>query len=311
MLKVFKAYLLICILFTLNSCYAFNYVIAQPAVPFRGIFRQGILNHIKSPKLEKTINIDGFNTRYLEAGQGEVIILLHGTTLSGPSWYPIIDHLAKKYRVIAPDMIGHGESDKPDAPYTRAYFAKWLKEFMAALNIDKATMVGSSLGGAIATEFALTFPDLTHKLILVNSSALNVLNPGWGFLKGLIGLHEELSIVNSLGLLNFLVYDLQKIDLNMGIYTYLVIASPDGAKAFKSGGLRANSQILPARLKSNQVPTLLLWGADDEAFPLKHAQESIQWISNSELVSMPDTKHLPFFDKPAEFSDIVLKFLKK
>ncbi|WP_417887530.1 alpha/beta fold hydrolase [Zunongwangia sp.] len=107
------------------------------------------------------------------AGNGYPVILLHGTGAGSVTWYPSISILSKYFQVIAPDIVGYGESDKPNnVPYNRPYFAKWLKGFMEKLKISKANLVGFSQGGAIALQFVMDNPNMVNKLVLVNAAGL-------------------------------------------------------------------------------------------------------------------------------------------
>jgi len=94
----------------------------------------------------------------LFTGSGQPVICLHGGGAGAVTWYPSIDPLAKYFHVIAPDIVGFGESDKPDAAYDRPYFVTWLKSFMLELGISKAHIAGLSQGGAIALQFTLDYP---------------------------------------------------------------------------------------------------------------------------------------------------------
>jgi len=134
---------------------------------------------------DKYIKIGAINTRYWHQGdQGAPVILIHGLGVSADIWMHNIEALAQRYRVYVPDVIGFGKTDKPDTEYTAALFATFINDFMSALNIEKPTLIGNSLGGGIALQYTLLYPDKVDKLVLVDSAGLGIdaslpLRCGW------------------------------------------------------------------------------------------------------------------------------------
>ncbi len=118
----------------------------------------------------KKTSISGLKMSFLEAGKGPYLILLHGLGGSSLTWSFNIKYLSKKFHIVAPDQIGFGRSDKPLINYRISIMSEYLHEFLSARNISKVTLLGSSLGGWIATHFTLTYPDMVEKLILVDSA---------------------------------------------------------------------------------------------------------------------------------------------
>jgi 2-hydroxy-6-oxonona-2,4-dienedioate hydrolase len=121
---------------------------------------------------EKIASVLGQNIRYYEAGQGPVVILLHGLGAVKEIWMPTLGALAPKFHVYAIDQIGFGHSDKPLLEYKIATFVDFLHEFMKAQNIGKATLVGNSLGGWIALDFTTQYPGMIDRLVLVDSAGM-------------------------------------------------------------------------------------------------------------------------------------------
>src|SRR3954464_15638033 len=99
---------------------------------------------------EGEVIIDSIKTAYLSAGSGDCVLCLHGAGAGAVTWYPAINAISNSFHVLAPAIVGYGESDKPKAPYDRPYFSKWLNGFLMALKISRAHIVGLSQGGAIA-----------------------------------------------------------------------------------------------------------------------------------------------------------------
>lgn len=135
-------------------------------------YRQALIDKIETPVMQERITAGSVQTAYLSAGEGRPVICLHGAGAEAVTWYPSISAIAECFHVIAPDIVGYGESDKLDAPYDRAYFSAWLKTFLSALSIAKAHIIGLSQGGAIALQFALDHPEMVDKLVLVDAGAL-------------------------------------------------------------------------------------------------------------------------------------------
>ncbi|MEK6832225.1 MAG: alpha/beta hydrolase, partial [Thermoproteota archaeon] len=117
------------------------------------------------------IQVDGNKIRYLESGDSEnILVLVHGLGASAERWNNVIPDFAKYYHVIVPDLIGFGYSDKPIVDYTTDFFSTFLGKFFDALGIKRPNIIGSSLGGQIAAEYASANPNNVEKLILVSPS---------------------------------------------------------------------------------------------------------------------------------------------
>ena len=135
-------------------------------------YRQALIDKINVPVEQREVTAGFIKTAYLSAGDGLQVVCLHGAGAGAVTWYPSIAALAEHFHVIVPNMVGYGESDKPNAAYDRPYFAVWLRDFLTALGISKAHIVGLSQGGAIALQFALENPEMVERLVLVDSGAL-------------------------------------------------------------------------------------------------------------------------------------------
>ena len=118
------------------------------------------------------LTLHGHRRAYVKAGQGPALLLLHGLGCDHTTWEPVIDALARRYTVIAPDLLGHGVSDKPRADYSVGGYANGMRDLLTVLGIDKVTVVGHSFGGGVAMQFAYQFPERTERLILVASGGL-------------------------------------------------------------------------------------------------------------------------------------------
>src|SRR6201986_5204063 len=118
------------------------------------------------------LDLHGERVAYRDAGSGETLLLIHGMAGSSATWRAVIPELSKKYRVLAPDLLGHGESTKPRGDYSLGAFAASLRDLLDELGISRATGVGQSLGGGIAMQFAYQHRDYCERLALIGSGGL-------------------------------------------------------------------------------------------------------------------------------------------
>src|SRR5918999_335642 len=118
------------------------------------------------------ILLHGHRVSYRQAGWGPVIVLIHGITGSSDTWEEVIEELAEDHTVVVPDLLGHGESAKPRGDYSLGAYASGIRDLLAALGHDRATVVGHSLGGGVAMQMAYQFPERVERLVLVSSGGL-------------------------------------------------------------------------------------------------------------------------------------------
>ena len=270
----------------------------------------------------KTADVWGLNIRYVEAGDGPVVLLLHGLADSLLSWYCNIDYLADAgYRVIAPDMPGSGESDKPShLEYDPDSAAEFVYDFTQELGIEKLSLVGSSAGGLVAALFSLEHPDMVEKMVLVGSG---------GFGRRVSWLLRLLSVP----VLGDLMYQ-PWLNRKMGVTKRLFHRTPDileellpemdrlkalpGARAVLLRSIRSSitlrglrqQEYIIERLKSSKVPLMTVWGADDRIIPVAHAEEVRRELPGSIIHIIPECGHWPQMEKPGLFNPMLTDFLK-
>ena len=270
----------------------------------------------------KTADVWGLNIRYVEAGDGPVVLLLHGLADSLLSWYCNIDYLADAgYRVIAPDMPGSGESDKPShLEYDPDSAAEFVYDFTQELEIEKLSLVGSSAGGLVAALFSLEHPDMVEKMVLVGSG---------GFGRRVSWLLRLLSVP----VLGDLMYQ-PWLNRKMGVTKRLFHRTPDileellpemdrlkalpGARAVLLRSIRSSitlrglrqQEYIIERLKSSKVPLMTVWGADDRIIPVAHAEEVRRELPGSIIHIIPECGHWPQMEKPGLFNPMLTDFLK-
>jgi 4,5:9,10-diseco-3-hydroxy-5,9,17-trioxoandrosta-1(10),2-diene-4-oate hydrolase len=211
--------------------------------------------------------------------------------------------------VIAPDIVGFGESDKPKASYDRTYYAAWLRDFLLALEIQKAHAIGSSMGGAISLQFSMENPEMVEKLVLVDSGALGASTP-FGALLGIFWTYVFPSLAAGRYMSRYLVAKPENLDPDFGPYSLEVVKKPGGKNVFWGGAGAAVSAMPEEELRRIQHETLIIWGEDDSFFSIASGEAATQIMPNARLHRIRDAGHLCFVDQPEAFNDTVLQFLR-
>jgi pimeloyl-ACP methyl ester carboxylesterase len=268
--------------------------------------------------------LHGQRVTYKLRGEGPPIVLIHGITSSSRTWRAVIDGLAERHTVLAPDLLGHGHSGKPRGDYSLGAYASGIRDLMALLGIDSATMVGHSLGGGIAMQFSYQFPERLDRLALVDSGGLGtevnlVLRaatlPGAeivlplmfspvtrnagravGRVLGRLGLRANANVrglaegLDSLG-------DAEA--RRAFVHTARSVIDPRGQRVDARDRLYL----------SEDVPTLLVWGDRDPIIPLAHGREAHELMPHSRLEVFPGAGHFPFNDDPERFVEVLSGFI--
>lgn len=266
----------------------------------------------QSAPQEKFINVFGAKLRYLEAGDAAKpkVILLHGLGGSAENWQFTIPALATQFHVFAPDQIGFGKSDKPFLKYRIGTYADFLDKFMAELKIEKAVLVGNSMGGWIAGLMAVKYPNRVEKLVLVNAAGIIPEKYNEADIYQLnnstrdeIRANLKLIFANPLLQNNEALVDqffTQRVTANDGYTINSIIES-----------IKRKEDFLNNRLGEIKKPTLIIWGRQDGLIPVADAYIFNKGIAGSELVIFDECGHVPQFEKAAEFNKKVLEFLQK
>jgi 4,5:9,10-diseco-3-hydroxy-5,9,17-trioxoandrosta-1(10),2-diene-4-oate hydrolase len=274
----------------------------------RNDYREALLDKIGVSVEQGAVTIDSVKTAYLSAGSGDSVICLHGAGAGAVTWYPAINAISKSFHVIAPDIVGYGESDKPNAPYDRAYFSKWLNGFITELKISKAHIVGLSQGGAIALQFAIDYPEKVNKLVLVDSAGLGAKVSFWPFV-GIVWMNSFPSSMANRFNSPYILHKPENRDPNHSFYSVAVIKHSGGKNAFKQGRGSAVSKIPEESLQQIENETLIIWGKDDKLFSLEHGERAAKIIPNARFHLIEDAGHLPLMDQPEIFNKVLIDFL--
>lgn len=271
----------------------------------------------------KFLDLHGDRVAYRDAGKGEVLLLIHGMARSSATWRSVIPQLSKKFRVIAPDLLGHGESAKPRSDYSLGAFAVLLRDFLDELGVSQATVVGHSLGGGVAMQFVYQHPDYGMRLVLISSGGLG---PDVGMVLRLLsapGAELVLPIIAPKPVLT-VGNKLRSWLRGAGIH------SPRGAEtwsAYSSLSDRQTRQSFLRTLRSvvdyqgqavsalsrlqlrADLPVMAIWGERDNIIPVDHAYAAHAARPDSRLEVLPHVGHYPQVEAPTEVVELIEDFI--
>lgn len=259
---------------------------------------------------EQYVDVAGSKIRYLKAGSSKKnLVLIHGLGASAERWYDVIPHFSKHFTVYVPDLIGFGLSDKPNADYTTEFFADFVTAFLAKVGVKTAIVMGSSLGGQIAIEYASQHPQSVEKLILVSpAGAMKQSTPALDayIMAALYPDHDSARTA-------FTMMTGTNKEIGNDVVDGFVqrMLMPNAKFAFMSTilGLK-NAPEISQKLEVIEVPTLVVWGELDPVIPVKYAEYFVKKIRDCRFYQMEDCGHTPYVEAPPEFAKIVLDFLK-
>lgn len=256
---------------------------------------------------ENFIKLRQNKVRYLEEGRSnDTIILIHGLGASAERWQDVVPHLSKKYRVVIPDLIGFGYSDKPTVDYTVSLFVRFLFDFLDSLGIKKCTMIGSSLGGQIVAEFAIQYNQVLKKMILVSPSGfMEYSTPALEAYMMTVFNPDEQNTKKAFQMM----YGLNGVESTVDDFRRR-LKLPGAQEAFISTIMHVSrTKIDCKKLSAISIPTLIVWGSQDRVIPSDNAKSFFSCLNNCNYVEMSGCGHVPYVDQPENFSKLVLGFL--
>ena len=259
---------------------------------------------------EKFISINGNNIRYLESGESEkTIVLVHGLGASAERWEFVIPEFSKHYRVIVPDLIGFGYSDKPLVDYTTEFFSDFLSSFFQELGLNKTNIIGSSLGGQIIVKYASDQLHTIDHLVLVSPSG--IMKSSTPALDAYIMAALYPDIESAKNAFEMMAGGTRQVQQKVIEDFVKRMKLPNAKMAFMSTllGLK-NSELTTNSLKKISVPTLIIWGEHDPVIPIKYADEFVSSIQDCRFYMMDNSGHTPYVDDPKMFAKLVLDFLE-
>jgi len=270
------------------------------------------------------LSIHGHQVSYRRAGEGPVLLFLHGIAGSSRTWVPTMQLLRRDYTTLAPDFLGHGESAKPVGDYSLGNQASGIRDFLQLLGIGRVTVVGQSFGGGVAMQFAYQYPEFCERLVLVSAGGLGrevswmlrlltlpaaeyvmpVLFPSfareWG--------DSLMRFLRSRGVRDARAEEMWSAYASLTesgnrqafVRTMRAVIDPGGQSVSAVDRL-----YLAAR-----TPTLIVWGDQDRIIPLVHAYQAHEAIPNSRLEVMHGVGHFPQAEEPIRFAEILADFLR-
>jgi pimeloyl-ACP methyl ester carboxylesterase len=271
------------------------------------------------------IELHGHPVTYRRVGEGPAVVLIHGITSSSRTWREVLPLLAASgYTVIAPDLLGHGRSAKPRGDYSLGAYASGVRDLLVALEVPRATIVGHSLGGGVAMQFAYQFPERVERLVLVDSGGLGaevslVLRaatlPGAEYVLPLLASSPLRSAGAAVGAALGRVGMRPSADVRGLAEGFESLGDAAARRAFVH---TARSVIDPAGQRvdasdrlylSENVPSLIVWGEKDRMIPVRHGHDAHALMPSSRLETFPGAGHFPFNDDPKRFVALLHDFI--
>src|SRR5215204_1464759 len=272
------------------------------------LFASAAAAQAAAPAMKETL-VFGQKIQYTDAGSGPVVVLLHGLGGNSANWAFNAPALSQKFRVLVPDQVGFGRSDKPLINYRVATYVDFLDKFLEGLKVERATLVGNSMGGWIAASYALKYPAKVERLVLVDAAGFAP--PKEFDLPILSGLNP--STREQTKMLAGMVFSnpLFKSDAAIDAMLEQRISAGDGYTIQSLvESIHRGEDMLDGKLAALKQPVLIIWGRDDGLTPLAREGERFKReIPQAQLVIFEGCGHVPQVEKAAEFNAAVLKFL--
>jgi pimeloyl-ACP methyl ester carboxylesterase len=272
----------------------------------------------------RSVRIHGHRRAFVIAGEGPALLAIHGIGHDHRTWLPALPALAEHFTVIAPDLLGHGSSDKPRADYSMGGFANGMRDLLTVLGINRATVMGNSLGGGVAMQFAYQFPERTERVVLVAAGGLGKsVNP---LLRALSfpGADSAIAIATAPGVRQLVTQTMNGLrhtgfpythDLGGLTDVYNNLADTGARRAFLHtlrGVIDRRGQavsMIDRAYLARDMPTMIVWGEKDAVLPVKHAWAAAQLLPGCRFEVLRDAGHMPQEDAPARFAEVVTKFI--
>lgn len=273
----------------------------------------------------REISIHGHRVAYHESGAGPVVLLVHGMAGSMSTWDLVAPTLASRFTVVAPDLPGHGASEKLVGDFSLGAYASTLRDLLLALGHERATVVGQSLGGGVAMQLAYQYPERCERLVLVGSGGLG---------REVNHLLKLLTIPGSEGVLKLACAE-QVRDAIAAVgqlaSKFGIAAAPHVQELWRSYSSLGDAETRTAFLRTlravidtggqavsaanrlhlaSEMPTLIIWGDADPIIPVEHAHAAHQAIAGSRLEIFPNVGHYPHCEDPARFIDVLTDFIE-
>jgi pimeloyl-ACP methyl ester carboxylesterase len=269
--------------------------------------------------------IHGHRRAFRRMGSGPALLLIHGIGVSSATWLPVLPTLAEHFTVIAPDLLGHGDSAKPRADYAVGAYACGMRDLLSVLDVEQATVIGHSLGGGVAMQFAYQFPERCSRLLLVSSGGVGQqVHPALRLLASSNGgvLLELATAAPARRMAKRLRSVLPRFggwgmgpDFDRLFDRLESLSTPDARRAFLRtlrSAVDGRGQVITMLDRSYLaagLPTWILWGGRDHVIPISHAARAAEAMPGSRLVFFPEAGHFPHEEEPERFVELVRAFV--
>ena len=269
------------------------------------------------------LDLHGQRVAYREAGDGPAVVMIHGMAGSSYTWRAVMPQLAKRYRVVAPDLLGHGDSAKPRGDYSLGAFAVWLRDLLDQLGISRATLVGQSLGGGVAMQFVHQHPEYCERLVLLSSGGLGpevgwtlrlLSAPGAEFLLPIVAPRPVVALGERVRS-RFAELGLSRAEPGEMWSAYASLSDRQTRHAF----LRTLRSVVDHRGQAvsafdrldfaSGLPVLVMWGDQDPIIPVSHGEAAHAALTDSRFVVLPGVGHFPHVEAAAEVASAVDDFI--
>ena len=278
-----------------------------------------------SPPATHELELHGHRVVFRYGGEGPLVVLIHGITGRSRQWEPVVENLGDGLTFLAPDLLGHGESAKPRGDYSLGAYASAVRDTVVALGHDRATIVGHSLGGGIAMQFAYQFPELTERLVLVSSGGLGrevhpllraATLPGSELVLPVLTHARVLAAGEAVGRAIGLLRLRAGTDLAEVASGYASLGDAEARAAFiatmravlDAGGQRVSA--LDRLYLAEVMPTLIVWGERDPIIPAEHGRVAHEAMPGSRFEILDRVGHFPQLERPLEFSRLLADFIR-
>jgi pimeloyl-ACP methyl ester carboxylesterase len=267
--------------------------------------------------------VHGYRRAFLLAGSGPALLLIHGIGDSSVTWSQLIPALARTHTVVAPDLLGHGASDKPRADYAVGAYANGMRDLLSILGIDRASIVGHSLGGGVAMQFAYQYPERCERLVLVSTGGVSrdvhpalriAAAPPAGLALPLLNLGvTRVAVRSAFQLLHQLGTDLGR-DANDFIRVFDALPDLSSRRAFLRTVRAAvdwrgqHVTMLDRAYLAEGLPTMIVWGRHDAVVPYSHALLAHAALPGSTLETFEEAGHFPHHSDPGRFVRVLKEF---
>ena len=279
---------------------------------------------VRESSLTRWTKVHGHDVAYRQAGTGPVLVMIHGIAGSSGTWVPVMPLLAEHYTVIAPDLLGHGESAKPRGDYSLGAYASGIRDLLGVLGHERATIVGHSLGGGVAMQFAYQFPQMAERLVLIGSGGLGKeVNPLLRALS-LPGTEYVLPVVlapqihDAFGAMGRVLgrFGMRSDPFLSEVWNAWTRLTDVKAQRAFIHTIRAVIDVAGQRVSArdrlylaHEVPTLIVWGTRDAVIPVEHAHIAHDLMPGSRLELVEGAGHFLPIERPELLHRLLHDFL--